>query len=232
MNYLLFTNPHSGSPIFSGLMKIKPPGVVVTTFREIDSWKRIALRFLKGNFSVEDKLRFFYKIEFHDYRSINFKRLKQIIEKNKIEIGFITSFPFFIPKEIIDLFPKGIYNFHPSLLPKHGGPNPFFWIIFEGDQFTGTTCHRVTDVPDHGQILFQSKYPVGNRNAIELYRSFVKDIITMFPEILSNFEQLVKDSKDMVPVEYDPKCIPGPDCLDSLSEEQAARYKKAIIELI
>jgi len=99
MNYLLFANPTTGSPVLSKLVKKKPPKVVVTIFKKFDSWERIVYRFVTNRLTVEDKLRLFYKIEFYDYKSINSEMLKRIIKKNNIEIGFITTFSFIIPRE-------------------------------------------------------------------------------------------------------------------------------------
>ena len=173
MNYLLFANPQTGSPILTALMKVEPPKVVVTRFSNIDSWKRILYRFLKNRLTVEDKLRLFYKIEFYDYSSLNVKKLKRIIEKNNIEIGFITTFSYIIPKELFELFPKGAYNFHPSLLPKHGGANPIFWVIYLQDKYTGTTCHKITDILDQGEIIRQTKYSVKKMDSRKLFHLYV-----------------------------------------------------------
>lgn len=203
MNYLLFANPDSGSPIVSLLMKEKAPKVVITNFMNIDFWKRLLLRFLKGNLTVEDKMRLFYKKEFYDYRSLNIKRLEKIIKNNNIEIGFITTFSHIIPKQIIDLFPKGLYNLHPSLLPLHGGANPIMWVIKNKDEFTGTTCHLVTETLDHGDVFYQTKYAVGSCGEKDLKKKYAKDCVFIILEILNNFDRVKLNSKKMERVIYD-----------------------------
>ena len=193
MKYILFANPITGSPILTELIKTEPPEVVISTFNNIDSWERIIFIFITNKFTVEDKLRYFYKIKFYDYRSLNSKRLKNIIDQNQIELAFITTFSYIIPQDFIDLFPKGIYNFHPSLLPNHGGPNPFFLVIFSKDEFTGTTCHKVTNVLDHGEVLLQTKYPVNELDAKDLFNLYVKDVKEMIRKIIFSFNQLVSN---------------------------------------
>ncbi|MBN1187231.1 MAG: hypothetical protein JXB49_33440 [Bacteroidales bacterium] len=233
MNYLLFANSQTGSPIISEIGKVAAPKVVITRLKSIDSWGNIIHRFLKNNLTVEDKLRFFYKIRFYDYHSLNVKRLKRIIENNNIEIGFITTFSYIIPQKFIELFPNGIYNFHPSLLPKHGGPNALFWVVFSNDEYTGTTCHRVTEVLDHGQILLQKKYPVNKMDARELFNCYVKDIAGMIQDIMSNYRQLFSNSRDMEVTEYDPPQIPYIDFSESNNNRDLVlRYKRAIRPLV
>src|SRR4051812_13795891 len=40
------------------------------------------------------------------------------------DVGVLVAFGKIIPQATIDLFPCGIVNVHPSLLPKHRGPTP------------------------------------------------------------------------------------------------------------
>jgi len=230
VNYLLFVNPVTGSSVLSKLVKKNPPEVVITIFKKFDSWQRIAYRFITNRLTVEDKLRLFYKIEFYDYKCINREMLKRIVEKNNIEIGFISSFSFIIPKELFEIFPKGLYNFHPSLLPAHGGANPLFWIVYNGDEYTGTTCHQVTTKVDCGRILLQTKYKVGNKNAKDLFNKYVNDVTHYLPDICQNFDRYFDKSFEMKDVSYDPK-IPNLEKLKELAKndkEVRKRINKAL----
>lgn len=44
---------------------------------------------------------------------------------------------------------------HPSLLPRHRGPDPYFWAIDAGDETTGVTAHRLEEEYDTGPVLAQ-----------------------------------------------------------------------------
>lgn len=59
---------------------------------------------------------------------------------------------------------------HPSLLPRHRGPNPYFAAIDAGDALTGVTIHRLTEAYDEGNILAQESLPVGDSDAWQLAR--------------------------------------------------------------
>lgn len=65
----------------------------------------------------------------------------------------------FWTKKVPDAFRRaarhGAIGVHPSLLPRHRGPDPFFWAIDAGDAVTGVTAHALDDEYDTGAILGQ-----------------------------------------------------------------------------
>jgi methionyl-tRNA formyltransferase len=64
----------------------------------------------------------------------------------------------------------GAVGLHPSLLPRHRGPDPYFWTIDRGDREAGVTVYRMTPTYDTGPILEQLAIPVGGCTAFELAR--------------------------------------------------------------
>jgi len=64
-----------------------------------------------------------------------------------------------LPNAVLELCLDCI-NFHPSLLPKHRGCWSGFWAIFEGDEETGVTCHRMVEAFDSGAILHQERLSI------------------------------------------------------------------------
>jgi methionyl-tRNA formyltransferase len=51
--------------------------------------------------------------------------------------------------------PRTIVNLHPSLLPRYRGPNPFFWVLRNGESQTGLTAHELTAKVDSGAVYWQ-----------------------------------------------------------------------------
>jgi len=103
-------------------------------------------------------------IEFENWE--NFKTSLNLI---KPLAGIIASFGKIIPLEIIDFFPRGILNVHPSLLPKYRGPNPIREPILNGEKETGATIFLIDKLVDHGPILKQEKIELlGNETYLEL----------------------------------------------------------------
>ncbi len=60
-----------------------------------------------------------------------------------------------VPRSVRSAAPLGAIGVHPSLLPRHRGPDPYFWAIDAGDAITGVTAHVLEDDYDTGAILAQ-----------------------------------------------------------------------------
>lgn len=78
----------------------------------------------------------------------------------KSPLAVLAFFGLIVPEEILNIFPKGIINTHPSLLPKHRGPTPVQTAILNGDKTTGTTIIKLDNEIDHGPILAQKEIAV------------------------------------------------------------------------
>lgn len=87
-------------------------------------------------------------------------RLKQWIERYKIDVVFVITFPWRIPAPILSLPRLGFFNFHYALLPNYKGAHPIFWQIRNGEPFGGLTIHRMDAGFDSGPIAIQQKVPI------------------------------------------------------------------------
>src|SRR4051812_36940580 len=58
-----------------------------------------------------------------------------------------------VPASFRALGRLGAIGVHPSLLPRHRGPDPYFWAIDAGDAVTGVTAHELEDEYDTGAML-------------------------------------------------------------------------------
>src|SRR5580704_560515 len=67
----------------------------------------------------------------------------------------VSAFPWILGKEILGTARRAALNVHPSLLPRHRGPVPLFWIYFHDDRKTGVTVHQMNERADAGDILAQ-----------------------------------------------------------------------------
>lgn len=74
---------------------------------------------------------------------------------------------------------------HPSLLPRHRGPNPFFWTIDSGDLECGVSVHRLTPEYDDGPVLARIVLPVGRRNAWQLARALDRPGLCALRDVVS-----------------------------------------------
>ena len=73
------------------------------------------------------------------------------------EIGVLVAYGKIIPQSVIDIFPHGIINLHPSLLPKHRGPTPIESVLLAGDVETGVSIMQLTAGMDAGPLYAQMR---------------------------------------------------------------------------
>lgn len=92
-----------------------------------------------------------------------------------------------LPARWLALPRHGAIGAHPSLLPRHRGPNPYFWSIDAGDIETGVTLHRLSDEYDTGNILAARSLPVGERNAWQLARALDRPSIELLRAGVASF---------------------------------------------
>ncbi len=82
----------------------------------------------------------------------NSKFLAAVRAKN-FEIGFTVDYGKKVPRALFEIPKAGIWNLHPSLLPKHRGAAPIPWTLANGDRQTGVTLFRIVEKMDAGPIL-------------------------------------------------------------------------------
>ncbi len=83
----------------------------------------------------------------------------------------VAGYPWLLPEPLVKTARLGSINSHQSLLPRHRGLLPLFWIYYHGDRETGVTVHRLVAEADAGPIVSQATYslsrglPVDSLNA-------------------------------------------------------------------
>jgi len=84
---------------------------------------------------------------------------------------------------------QGAIGVHPSLLPRHRGPNPYFWSIDAGDEVAGVTVHRLSAEYDTGRLLAARSIPIGGRNGWQLARALDRPSLALLRETVEGFAQ-------------------------------------------
>lgn len=98
----------------------------------------------------------------------NLTMIENDIARLQPDLGILFAYSEIIPKSIIDIFPNGIVNIHPSLLPKYRGPSPVQSAILANEKITGVSIIRIDTKIDHGPILAQKTLEIKNETADEL----------------------------------------------------------------
>lgn len=73
------------------------------------------------------------------------------------DIGVLVAYGRIVPSSVIDIFPSGILNIHPSLLPQHRGSIPVEAAILDGDSKTGVSIMQLAKAMDAGPVYLQQQ---------------------------------------------------------------------------
>jgi methionyl-tRNA formyltransferase len=89
-----------------------------------------------------------------------------------------------LPPEVLRLAPA--VGVHPSLLPRHRGPDPYFWAIDAGDEETGVTAHLLNAGYDTGPILRQVRLRIDPAwNAWTLAKKLDRPSLAVLREVVA-----------------------------------------------
>ncbi len=121
------------------------------------------------------------------------ERSAQEIKKADADLGIIAYFGTMVPKNALGLFPKGVVNIHPSMLPKYRGSTPVQTAILNGDKETGVTIFQIDEKMDHGPILAQEEFEIlDDDNTDTLHKSLFKQGANMLEKTLIDyFEEFI-----------------------------------------
>lgn len=97
--------------------------------------------------------------EEHTIPYISIAKLDEIIRHKLLAthapFAVLADFGLLIPQGVIDLFPKGIINIHPSLLPEYRGPTPGLSALLDGKTQSGISIMLLDKELDHGPLIGQ-----------------------------------------------------------------------------
>lgn len=114
-------------------------------------------------------------------------RILELLRSFRVELLASLLWPKRIQDDVLNLCRHAI-NFHPSLLPRHRGSLTQFWAVFEGDERSGVTCHRMVHDFDAGNYLHQVARPLEpDETALSLNRKIGSAMEEAFQRVIGVF---------------------------------------------
>lgn len=114
-------------------------------------------------------------------------RPSEIIDELKAldaDIAVLAAYGRIVSQQVIDIFPYGIINIHPSLLPQYRGPTPIESVLLHGDSETGVSIMQLSAGMDEGPVYAQAILPVaGNEKKFDLYARIVDTSTNLFFDV-------------------------------------------------
>ncbi|NXX86254.1 FMT protein, partial [Urocolius indicus] len=142
----------------------------------------------------------------------------------QFDVGVVASFGRLLSEELIQQFPYGVLNVHPSCLPRWRGPAPIVHTVLHGDRVTGVTIMEIRPKRfDVGPIIKQEELAVPPRcTAKELEVILSKMGANMLIAVLKNLPESLKNKKEQPKegVTFAPKISVARSCIKW--EEQTA----------
>jgi methionyl-tRNA formyltransferase len=77
------------------------------------------------------------------------------------DAAVVVAYGLILPKSILEIFPRGCFNLHASLLPRWRGAAPIHRAIMAGDQETGVMVMKMDEGLDTGAIAMAERVPIG-----------------------------------------------------------------------
>ena len=115
----------------------------------------------------------------------------------KADCGVLAAYGKMVPQEVIDIFPRGIINLHPSALPKLRGSTPIESALLEGLTETAISVMKLVKQMDGGPVYAQKTVKIDNCMAKHdlanrLHDAGRNELLT----VLDNLEKFEKDLKE------------------------------------
>lgn len=100
------------------------------------------------------------KLPIFQFDQVKSAEAYQTLSTVPADVAIVASFGQIISQAVLDLYPRGVLNVHPSLLPVYRGAIPMTAAIRDGLTETGITIMLMDALMDHGPILAQTKASV------------------------------------------------------------------------
>ena len=115
------------------------------------------------------------------------------------DIMYSVQYHEVLKKEHIDKAGELTANLHMAPLPEYRGANQFSFAIIEDKKEFGTTIHKIDTQIDHGDILFQKRFPIPENCWVEdLYQLTYNASLNLFRQTLAH---IVSGNYNPVPQE-------------------------------
>ena len=188
--------------------------------------------FLKDVFNPSDDYIILKSKKIYDIKgdSVNSKKFQNDIKGLNPDLIIVGSWGEKFSKETLNIIP--CINFHPALLPRNRGANPYFWTIYLNQKVTGLTVHFMDEKFDRGDIILQEaitidKYETGKSlkdKTTRLAKVMIKEVLDLYDK--NQIQPIKQDEKYAT---YEPQISDENRIVDlSKPKEDVRRHLRAL----
>ena len=142
------------------------------------------------------------------------------------DVMIVAAYGLIIPTVVLNMFSKGCYNIHASLLPRWRGAAPIHRALLAGDAETGVTIMEVVPALDAGNMISKSVVPITDADTTQslhdkLSQSGADLMVQAMRDLIAN-EKLQSEPQDESLVTYAHKLE---------KRESAIEWNKSAVEI-
>lgn len=121
----------------------------------------------------------------------------RILKDMNPDLIVLAGFLWIFPEDILAKFENKVINIHPALLPNYGGKGMYGMRVHEeviknNEKESGITIHYVNKEYDKGEIIFQAKTPISEKDTPETLAEKIHSLeYEHFPKVI---EQLLENN--------------------------------------
>ena len=118
------------------------------------------------------------------------------LEEIAPDLIVVAAYGKILPKDVLELPPKGCINIHASLLPRFRGAAPIQAAIIEGDEKTGVTIMKMAEGLDTGDMLTKTAVEIGEMTGEQLHDALAEAGAKLLIGTLEKFDEIVPEKQD------------------------------------
>jgi methionyl-tRNA formyltransferase len=141
-------------------------------------------------FSVKNLARTFH-IPVYRPGSVNSPEYRRLVREARIDLVVSIASPQIFGKELLAIPPRGCINIHNALLPFYRGIMPSFWVLANGEEYTGVTVHYMIEQVDAGAIIVQEKVKIVPEDS--LHSLMLRTKTKIGPAVLIQALRMIED---------------------------------------
>ncbi len=108
----------------------------------------------------------------------------------KADVLIVAAYGLIIPTAVLNMFPRGCYNIHGSLLPRWRGAAPIHRAILAGDTETGVTIMEVVPKLDAGAMVSKFATPIKPTDTTQtLHDIIAKEGATLMAQAMRDLQK-------------------------------------------
>ena len=128
----------------------------------------------------------------------------ELVRENA-DLAVVASYGKLFPSKVINSFPLGMINMHPSLLPKYRGAAPAEWQILKGEHVGGISVMKIVPKMDSGPVLCQKAFDISDLTRNELLKRASSEGIPLLNGLINEWKFDHEIEQDESAATYAPK---------------------------